>query len=191
MEIRVNLVLISLLGLAWLGLRVQSPERITSESASHSLSRLEGRFAQDRADQETLLALTEAYLDSGHPALAVVTLRAAEPALLEEPAVAHQLARAYENGGRLLDALATADLALSRCSRVLGAAPLDTSVPHFACSERILAKLDTHKSALERMVRWGIVDPRFDPRAQRAYDLALRRARVAVGDIVLSPATLP
>ncbi len=183
MEIRVNLVLIALLGLSWLGMRAHTPSRITHEGASAQLAKLEDRFAHDRADHKALVALTDAYLDIGYPALAVVTLRAAEPALLEEPAVAHQLARAYEQSGRLLDALATADLALDRCSRVIGAAPLDTALPLFGCSERTYAKLDTHKSALERMVRWGIVDPRVDPRAQRAYDLALRRARVAMGDL--------
>lgn len=183
MEIRVNLVLISVLGLFWLGMRVHAPTRITTEASSASLARLEDNFAADRTDHKALIALTDAYLEAGYPALAVVSLRSAEPALLEEPAVAHQLARAYERGGRLLDALATADLALDRCNRVMGSAPLDTAVPHFGCNERTLAKLDTHKSALERMVRWGIVDPRVDPRAQRAYDLALRRARVALGDI--------
>lgn len=190
MEIRVNLVLIALLGLAWLGMRAHTPTRITAEVASAHLAQLEDGFARDRADHKALVALTDAYLDAGYPTLAVVTLRAAEPALLEEPAVAHQLARAYEQGGRLLDALATADLALNRCSRVLGAAPLDTALPHFGCNERTLAKLDTHKSALERMVRWGIVDPRVDPRAQRAYELAMRRARVALGGLGL-PASVP
>jgi len=185
-EIRVNLVLLSLLGLFWLGMRVHAPTRITAEPNAASLARLEDSFAADRADHRALIALTDAYLDAGYPALAVVSLRAAEPTLLEEPAVAHQLARAYERGGRLLDALATADLALDRCHRVLGSAPVDTAVPHFGCNERTLGKLDMHKSALERMVRWGIVDPRVDPRAQRAYDLALRRARVALGDIPAS-----
>lgn len=190
MEIRVNLVLLALLGLCWLGMRAHTPARITNEASAAHLGQLEESFANDRADQRALVELTNAYLEAGYPALAVVTLRAAEPALLEEPAVAHQLARAYEQGGRLLDALATADLAWNRCGRVMGATPLDTAIPHFTCNERTLAKLDTHKSALERMVRWGIVDPRVDPRTQRAYDLAIRRARVALGDFGL-PAIVP
>jgi hypothetical protein len=113
----------------------------------------------------------------------MTAIRAADPTVLEEPTIAHQLARAYEGSGRLLDALATADLALARCARVLGARPLETAVPHYACSERTLAKLDTHKAALARMVQWGVVDPRLDARAKRAYDLALRRARIAVGEL--------
>jgi hypothetical protein len=180
LEIRVNLVLMAVLGCIWLGLRAHAPARITSENQGEALAGLEDAFARDRADKQALIALTDAYLDGGHGALAIVTLRSAEPVLLEQPAVAHQLAKAYEHSGRLLDALATADLALSRCSRVMGAGLQATALPHYECSERTLAKLDMHKSALDKMVRWGIVDPRVDPRAQRAYEIALRRARIAV-----------
>jgi hypothetical protein len=180
LEIRVNLVLIAVLGCVWLGMRAHAPIRVTAESQVAHLSTLEDAFARDRTDARALAALTDAYLEAGLGALAIVTVRAAEPVLLEQPAVAHQLAKAYEHSGRLLDALATADLALSRCERVLGAGHVDDVVPHYDCSERTLAKLDMHKSALEKMVRWGIVDPRVDPRAQRAYELALRRARIAV-----------
>jgi hypothetical protein len=185
-EIRINLVLIGLMALVWLGLEAQAPARIETAPDMAALAELEDAFAIDRADQGALLALSDAYLESNHPVLAITALRAAEPALLEEPAVADRLARAYEQSGRLLDALATADLALARCARAIGAEHLETAVPSFTCSERTFAKLDTHKSALERMVRWGIVDPRVDPRAQRAYDLALRRARVAIGELPIS-----
>jgi hypothetical protein len=185
-EIRVNLVLIALLGMVWLGLKAHAPARIDTVSDAGQLAELEDAFARDRGDQSALLALTDAYLEASHPVLAVTVLRAAEASLLEEPVVSSQLARAYEQSGRLLDALATADLALARCARAIGAEPLSTAVPTYSCTERTFAKLDTHKSALERMVRWGIVDPRVDPRAQRAYDLALRRARVAIGEL---PAT--
>ena len=191
MEIRLNLALIAAIGLLWLGLRVHAPQRVQAAGDMVHLAELEDAFAKDRAHKQTLISLTSAYLENGFPVLAVMALRKAEPALLEEPAVAHQLARAYEQSGRLLDALATADLALARCSRVIGADFLDTAVPAFACNERTFAKLDTHKSALERMVRWGIVDPRVDPRAQRAYDLALRRARVAIGGELLLRPSVP
>ena len=66
---------------------------------------------------------------------------------------------------------------------MLGALPLETAVPTYACNERTLAALDMHRAALGRMVRWGVVDPRVDPRAKRAYDAALRRARMAVGEL--------
>jgi len=182
-EIRINLALIAAIGLLWLGLRVHAPERIEISGDALQLAELEDGFARDRAHKQTLVALTGAYIEAGFPQLAVMALRKAEPALMEEPSVAHQLARAYEQSGRLLDALATADLALARCARVIGAEPLDTAVPSFSCNERTFAKLEMHKGALERMVRWGIVDPRLDPRAQHAYDVALRRARVAAGEL--------
>ena len=190
-EIRLNAALIALAGLLWLGLHAHAPAPLASRQEMAQLGALEDAFWRDRANRGALVALTEAYLEAAHPQLAIATVRAAQPGLIEEPAVTHQLARAYELSGRLVDALATADLALARCARVLGARPLETQVPHYECTERTLAKLDTHKSALERMVRWGIVDPRVDPRAQRAYDLALRRARVAVHELddAVAPST--
>jgi hypothetical protein len=188
-EIRVNVVLMVLVGLTWLGLRAHAPAPVESgQQWVSQLAALEDAFGADPSDKRAVVALIDAYLEEGYPLLAVAALRSAEPVLLEEPVVSHQLARAYEASGRLLDALATADLALARCSRAIGARHLDTAVPHYACSERTFAMLDTHKSALERMVRWGIVDPRVDPRAQRAYDLALRRARIAIGELPAGPA---
>ena len=184
MEIRVNIAAMVLVGLTWLGLRAHAPTPVESgkQWATYFVA-LEDAFGADPSDKRAVIALIDAYLEEGYPLLAVAALRSAEPVLLEEPVVSHQLARAYEASGRLLDALATADLALVRCSRAIGARPLDTAVPSYSCSERTYAMLDTHKSALERMVRWGIVDPRVDPRAQRAYDLALRRARIAIGEL--------
>ena len=187
-EIRLNAALIAMAGLLWLGLYAHVPAPVASRQEMAHLGGLEDAFWRDRASGEALVALTEAYLEGAHPQLAIATVNAAEPALLEEPSVTHQLARAYEQSGRLVDALATADLALARCARVLGARPLETQVPVYDCTERLFSKLDTQKRALERMVRWGIVDPRVDPRAQRAYDMALRRARIAVGEL---PASSP
>ena len=189
MEIRVNLVLIAFVALVWLGSYAQTPARLGEPHAMAQLGALEEEAARHPGDPAALVSLSERYLADGYPLLAITVLRAADSALLEEPVVAHQLARAYENSGRLLDALATADLALIRCARVLGAKPFETAVPRFACSERTLAKLDMHKGALERMVQWGVVDPRVDARAQRAYDLALRRARIAVGELPASGAS--
>lgn len=186
MEIRVNLVLIGFVALVWLGLYAQTPGRLGDAHDMAQLAALEDESARHPADASALVALSERYLAQGYPTLAITVIRAADAEVLEEPAVTHELARAYESSGRLLDALATADLALTRCARVLGAKPFETAVPRFACNERTLSKLDTHKGALERMARWGVVDPRVDPRAQHAYDLALRRARIAVGELPAS-----
>lgn len=185
-EIRLNAALIAIAGLLWLALYAHAPSMVASKNDMAHLGQLEDAFNRDPSDLSALVALSEAYLERAHPQLAVALVRSAPPELLEEPAVTHQLASAYERSGRLLDALATADLALARCARVLGAAASLKELPRYNCSERTFAKLDTHKSALERMVYWGIVDPRVDPRAQRAYDLALRRARIAVGELSAS-----
>lgn len=183
MEIRINLVLIAFVATVWLGLYAQTPARMGDAFEMAQVSALEDEAARHPANPEALVALSESYLTRGYPRLAIASIRAAEAKLLEEPEVAHQLARAYEQSGRLLDALATADLALTRCARVLGAKPFDTAVPRFVCDERTLAKLDMHKGALARMVQWGVIDPRLDTRAKRAYELALRRARIAVGEL--------
>ena len=183
MEIRVNLALIGFVACVWLGMYAQTPTRIGDPREMAQLAALEEQVARHPSDAAALGALTERYLVHRHPLMAITVIRAADAAVLEEPSITHQLARAYEDSGRLLDALATADLALVRCARVLGAEHLSTAVPHYECSERTLAKLDTHKAALARMVQWGVVDPRLDQRAKRAYDLALRRARIAVGEL--------
>lgn len=182
MELRVNLVLIAFVACVWLGLYVQTPARLGEPQEMAQIGALEAALALHPADGPALVALSDGYLAAGFPTLAMTVIRAAEPRLLEEPAIAHQLARAYEGSGRLLDALATADLALARCARVMGARALSTAVPSYVCNERTLAALDVHRNALARMVQWGVVDPRVDVRAKRAYDAALRRARVAVGE---------
>lgn len=178
-----NVVLIAFVACVWLGLYVQTPARLGEPHQMAHLRTLEDAVARKPADGGALVALSDGYLTAGFPTLAMTVIRAADPGLLEEPAIAHQLARAYEGSGRLLDALATADLALARCARVLGARPLETAVPSYACSERTLASLDMHRAALARMVQWGVVDPRVDARAKQAYDAARRRARMAVGEL--------
>jgi hypothetical protein len=106
--------------------------------------------------------------------------------VLEDPLTAHRLAQAYEQSGRLNDALATANVALARCSRTLGTDEVQASVtpvPRFDCSERTYAALEMHQSALDRMSHWGVTDPTHDlNRAARAYQLATRSARVASVD---------
>jgi hypothetical protein len=182
LETRLNALLIAVAGMLWLGLRAHAPHAVEAPFDAEQLAYLEDASARDRSNVGVMVALAEAYIEHGYPTLAVAAIRDADARVLEEPRVTHELARAYEEGGRMLDALATADLALARCARAVGSHALETGMPRYACNERTLAKLDTHKSALERMVRWGVVDPRQDPRTQRAYDLALRRARVALGD---------
>src|SRR5688500_7865552 len=123
MEIRVNLVLMAALGLAWAGLTAADPVAALDPASDETrrLALLEDAFAADRSDPLLARELAEKYLRLDQPGLAIATIRAADPQLLEDPLLSHRLAQAYEKSGRMLDALATADLALARCGRSLGA----------------------------------------------------------------------
>jgi hypothetical protein len=118
----------------------------------------------------------------GLPGLAIGVMTGADESVREDPTAAHRLARAYEATGRLDDAIATAALAEARCARALGATAFEPTspVPAASCTASQHAMLDAHQSALAQMKRWGIVDPTRDPRAQLAYDVAMRRARIAM-----------
>ena len=183
-----NLLLLAALGCVWLGLRASTPERMMTVAHAPHMAALEDAFAQNPDSVEYAEELADLYLARGYGELAVVALRRADHSVLEQPRIALRLARAYENTGRLLDALATSDLALDRCGRVLGTRSAQTPTPAYGCTQATYASIDMHKGALERMVRWGIVDPRTDPRARRAYQLALRRARIALGVADRAPA---
>ncbi len=183
MEIRVNLALLAVLGLVWMALSADEPVAALDpdEPATRELAALEDGFARDRGDAVLARALSTRYLEMDRPGLAIASLRAADPALQQDPMIAHRLAQAYEQTGRMLDALATADLALARCARSLGTTDSSaaTPLPRYGCSEREYAVLDMHRSALDHMVRWGVSQPDGDGRTHVAYELAMRRARVA------------
>lgn len=185
MQIRVNLGLLLVIGIAWGALSATEPVAALDprDPSTTDLARLEDAFAAHPADPRLASTLAERYLDIGEPGLAVAALRAADPSVLEDPLAAHRLAQAYEQSGRLSDALATANLALARCSRTLGTDEVQASmtpVPRFDCSERTYAALELHQSALAHMEQWGVTDPTRDlNHAARAYQLATRSARVA------------
>lgn len=183
MEIRLNLVLLFALGVVWATLTADDPVSAMdpSKSETRELAALEDQFALDRTDVVVARSLSTRYLELNRPGLAIATLRSASPDLLDDPILAHRLAQAYETSGRMLDAHATAQLALARCARSLGAAGSSTAtpLPRYGCSEREYAVLDVHLTALDHMVRWGVASPDEDSRASMAYDLALRRAHVA------------
>ncbi len=183
MEIRLNLVLLGVLGVCWAALSPSDPvSALDPESAeTRELAMLEDEFALDRSDVLMARHLSSRYLELDRPGLAIAALRAADPAVLEDPTVVHRLAQAYESTGRLDDALATAELAVARCGRYLGTVDSGaaTPVPQHRCDARDYALLDMHKTALSHMVRWGVDDPQHDSRSQMAYDLAMRRASIA------------
>jgi len=181
-EVRINAVLGGLLVLAWAALTVTEPVCTLDPSgrATHQLAGLENDLARDPGNVEVAQSLAEAYLLVGRPRLVIAALRSPELDLRQAPMLAHRLAQAYEDVGRFEDALATAELALARCARSLGSsrAGVVTSVPAFGCTARDHVVLETHRSALDHMVRLGVEDP-SDPRARLAYERALRRASIA------------
>lgn len=186
--LRANLLLLSLLGITWLGLRTTSAavaEPGLGPLERAELSSMEDEFARVPDNVRLARALTERYIDAGHPALAIATVKGAHPELLEDAVLLHQLASAYEKTGRVRDAFDTAGLALSRCARSLGTgdAVASSPIPRYLCAERNYIALDQHREALGRMVRWGVTDPEHDPRALLAYHLAARMARVEMASM--------
>lgn len=182
METKVNLVLLGALAIAWGAATLAEPAAALdpSDRATDGLAALEDAFAVDREDREVAGQLADRYLAIGQPQLAVAALSSTSSAVREDPAILHRLAMAYEETGRMDDAVATADLALARCARALGTSESSrvTPIPESACSERTYAALDVHLSALSYMASWGVTDVQNDDRARRAYVLATRSARI-------------
>lgn len=182
MEMRVNLAFLAILGAMWVGGTVTeaaSAMDVTNPEV-RELAALEDRFAVDTSNVEAAEALASAYLDLDRPDLVVATASLAHATVLDDPAVSHRLAQAFESLGRVDDALATAELALSRCERTIGTArsSLVSPLPARVCSERTHVALEIHHEVLGRMSAWGVVDPRHDPRAERAYALTVRTATI-------------
>ncbi|MGE0789975.1 MAG: tetratricopeptide repeat protein [Sandaracinaceae bacterium] len=182
MHTKLNAVLLGSLVAVGGALELHEPAPATELDAGElsDLARLEDRVALDPDDRGATLALADRYLAVGQPRLAIAILGAAPAELREDPDTLHRLARAYEETGRMEDALATGELALARCARALGTegASSLTPVPERSCSERSLANLDMHARALEAMVRWGVTDVSHDLRAAEAYRRAIRSARI-------------
>jgi len=182
-EIEFNLFLLACLAVGFASLTVADPVAIMdpADAGVRRLATLEDSVARHPEDADAARELAETYLELRRPGLAVAVLSAADPAVREHPLVAHRLAQAYEASGRLRDARATARLALARCARALGTsdAPVGTPTPRHACRARDHVLLGMHVLALNRMLEWGVVDPRTDPRARLAHDLSERRARIA------------
>lgn len=182
MEIKINLGILVALALIWGSLTLAEPGAALDQTAetTRSLASLEDRFAHDHSDTALAEDLADAYLELDRPALAVATLTRADADVLADPGVAHRLARAFERTARVDDALSTAEVALARCGRSLGSedASSVTPIPDRECTERLYAALEMHRDALARMHAWGVTDPTTDPRAARAYGLAVRAARI-------------
>lgn len=180
MELGINLVVFAGLGLAWVVLTPGEIQRDFSHSEAQRLGSLERQLDEDPSNIPALRELSAAYLAAHRPGDAIAVLRSADPATLEHPVLGGALAEGYQAMGRFDDALASAQLILDRCARALGASdgPSGTAVPRFRCSAREYAGLSVQEEALRRIVAWDVVQVN-DRRIARAYELALRRARVA------------
>lgn len=164
----------------FVGVTPQEPERIWAADGAElqRISDLETRFEGDRGDPDLAAELADEYLHLQDPELAVAALRSLESEAQRDPVVQHRLALAYADMGQISDAVASARLASSRCMREIEAA----YAPGLGrCDETALTRIEMNREALERMHRWGIVDPYQDPeRTQLAYSLSYRVARLAV-----------
>lgn len=182
METKVNMVLLGVLLVSWGAITVAEPASALdpADRGTDELAALEDRFATDPSDATAAAELADRYLAMHEPRMAVSVLSGATPAVRRDPTILHRLAKAYEETGRMEDALATARLALARCGRALGTADSSavTPIPARACGERTYAALDMHATALEHLARWGVTDVQHDMRARRAYELAVRSARI-------------
>jgi tetratricopeptide (TPR) repeat protein len=181
-ELRFNVAVFGGVVLAWAAITLATPKAALDprDPAVAELAALEDAFAADRSSPELARELADRYLGLSAPQLAVAALAAATPEARQEPTVLDELARSYEATGRIDDALATAQLALTRCARALGTSDTAgfTDGPAYDCSERTYAALDAHAAALSHLQRWGVTDVHHDPRARTAYALAVRSARI-------------
>ena len=100
----------------------REPEEVSigSTAARAELASLEDAFARAPYDHAVALRLADSYLELNRPGLVIATLAATNPRMMDDPRVAHRVARAYEQTGRVADALATSDLALARFGRPIG-----------------------------------------------------------------------
>ncbi|MCC7538826.1 MAG: hypothetical protein IT379_21555 [Deltaproteobacteria bacterium] len=181
MGLKLNVaIILSAMGI-WASLLAFEPEpAMANDPERQRLARLEDRFAREPRSLDAARALAHGYLQMDEPSLALAAIRSADPRVLRDPMMLHQLSRAYEGVGRMEDAVATAGQALARCDSAMGfAEALDGSVD-FGCNPRVHAMLAMHLDAVERLERWGVTDPRAEPvRTRLAYDLAVRPARLA------------
>jgi hypothetical protein len=180
METRLSAAIILFLGLGFLALSAVAPKPVVAEPHTRSLAALEQRIADVPTDIAGASQLAGAYLELRRPELAIALVRSMGAAAMADPLLSHQLARAYEASHRVPDALATAALALARCARTLGSSDVlhVTDVPRHPCSERTLAALERHHTALTHMQQWG-VQAADDHRVALAYRIAERRVSLA------------
>lgn len=181
MGLKLNVAIVLLAMGIWASLLAFEPKpAMANDPERQRLAALEDTFARDPHSLDAARSLAHGYLQIEEPSLALAAIRSADPNLLRDPMLLHQLSRAYEGVGRMEDAVATAGQAIAGCETAMGyAEALDGSVD-FGCNPRVHAMLAMHLDALDRLARWGVTNPRLEPaRTRLAYDLATRPARLA------------
>lgn len=182
MEIKLSGLTLLLLGIVLLGLVAGDPEPVlpADEPVLRELAALEDAFARRHDDLALANRLAGEYLRLEQPGLAIGVVRQVSPDLSADPLLTHRLAQGYEALGRVHDALATAHLARTRCERAAGTdrSQVFPGTAAFACTPGVLVALEQHEGALLQMVRWGVEDPRNDPRARMAHRVAARHVRI-------------
>jgi len=185
-ELRFNLLFLGLVALAAMAMTASEPVAALDPHAlgTRHLRALEDRFAREPGDHDLALRLAEAYLERDRPELAITALRAADARVLDAPDVVHRLSQAYEAMGRLDEAESAAERAYALCERAVDWADGELTVPPplHPCTAQVLAVLDVHRVAVHHLLGFGVHDPRHDGRTRLAYDLAMRRARVALAE---------
>lgn len=178
---KMNAAMLIALATGWGAMTYGAPTCVLEpeQSFTAGLAELEDAFAQEPGNVALAQELALRYLELERPGLAVAALRSGDARVIEHPGVAHRLAQAYERSGRVLDAYATADVALARCDRSLGRST-GTPMPEFRCDARQYAILSMHRTALRYLKDWGVSRPEADPRTADAYLFAQRRARIAI-----------
>ncbi len=177
MELRTQLGVVGLVGLAWAGGHWVSVRRVvdgTPEAERLSLAALEARFAREPNNVVTTRVLLRRYLDHGMPRLVVDTAHRCSAGLQHDGSVALTTARAEERLGNTAAANALVLGALQRC----GALPPGLG-DGAGCDVRTQTELAFENAALERMIQWNIT-PVSDPaRASRAHEMAARPVRIS------------
>ena len=170
MDLRTQLVIVGLVGLAWGGGRWMSVRPVVDtarEVERMSLAALESRVARSPDDVVATRGLLRRYLDHGMTRLVVDTAQRAPERVQRDGDVTLSVARAQEALGQVDTAYAVTQGALARCGAVPAA-----MAEHAGCDVRTQTALAFQAAALERMRRWRVT-PISDPaRASLAHGVA-------------------
>ena len=169
-----NVAVLVAIGAIWFCGTTQREKPVVSDaSKTTSLSALESKAATTPNDATALRNLSQAYLDSNQPGMAVGTIERAPAALRMDPSVDHLYARALLEQGRSADALVAEKRVLAHCA--------DPSLEVPACSTWLIASATRRAEIIEQLVQLGVEDANAHPEASSlAYHNATRQVSLSV-----------